>query len=152
MATLTKIFTGMESGPENIDDNFGNLNAELATGGPTATATVQINNEKVTGNAVFSRQGGLVVVNSYLSKIAGYDGMIIADSDIPAGFSNSRGTSAACDVVSDSHAYLGSQVKLQVGGIRLKTTNELNTSNTTDSGSWSFVYPTDDDVPNQGGK
>lgn len=150
MAELVTIEAGMgaDTSIPALNSNYKNLNDELATGGPTVSAKVQINNGKVTGSATFTRQGGLVMVNSYLSLINEYDGVIIAAADIPVGCSLPVNVAAACDVVSDSHAYLGSQVKTQSGNIRLKTTNELSNNKATDSGEWSFVYPTNDDFPN----
>lgn len=150
MAELVTIEAGMGSDTSipTLNSNYKNLNDELATGGPTATKTVTVNSASVKGSVTFSRQGGLVVVNGYVSTVvAPYDGFLLAASDVPAGYANTRNTPAACAVVSDAHAYLGSEVTGNSSGIKVKTTNELSTNKSTDSGSWSLVYPTDDDSP-----
>lgn len=150
MATLTTMEAGMgvDTSIPALNGNFDNLNAEVTTGGPTMTQTVTVSLASVKGSVTFSRQGGLVMVNGYISNlVAPYDGFLLAASDVPSGYANTRNTPGACAVVSDAHAYLGSEVTANSSGIKVKSTNELSTNKSTDSGSWSLAYPTDDDFP-----
>lgn len=150
MAELVTIEAGMGSDTSipALNSNYKNLNDELAAGGPTASKSVTVNLASIKGSVTFTRQGGLVMVNGYISTVvAPYNDFLISASDIPAGYACTGNTPAGCDVVSDSHAYLGSQVTVNGLGIKVKTTNELSTNKSTDSGNWSLVYPTDDDFP-----
>lgn len=145
MATLTKIFTGMESGPETIDANFGSLNAELATGGPTASTKVTIDNGGTKGYITFSRQGSLVTGNGNFDAMKIGNGNFIEVANIPVGYRNTRNAPFGCVVASTSHATPSSQIRNgSDGGFNLTSFNGV----TSDSGQFSFSYPTDDDFPN----
>ena len=146
MATLTKMEVGMGSDTSipALNNNFNGLNEEVITGGPVATQKVTIDNGGTKGYINFSRQGNLVTGNGNFDSMKMGNGNFIESADIPAGYHNTRNTPFGCLVASTSHAAPSSQVRNGAnGGINLTSFNSV----TSDSGQFSFSYPTDDDFP-----
>lgn len=146
MAKLVTMEAGMgvDTSIPALNDNFKNLNAELATGGPVATQKVTIDNGGTKGYINFSRQGSLVTGNGNFDAMKLGNANFIEAADIPVGYRNTRNTPFGCVVASTSHAESGSQIRNGAnGGINLTSFNGV----TVDSGQFSFSYPTDDDFP-----
>lgn len=144
MASWNQIEDGMPKGGTAVQKALEAINVEVATGGPVATQKVTIDNGGTKGYINFSRQGSLVTGNGNFDAMKLGNANFIEAADIPVGYRNTRNTPFGCVVASTSHAESGSQIRNGAnGGINLTTFNGV----TTDSGQFSFSYPTDDDFP-----
>lgn len=143
MAELTKIFTGMEKGPEQIDANFKNLyNGNNYTSIEQSIANVENTGKEylTSAHVQYRRVGKLVIFDSVLnfSKVTTVVESFFA---IPSGFTVATASNAVALTIGKSTiAYSGQAIATGDGHIKLSSSA---TGNVYISGVWM----TDDDFP-----
>lgn len=150
MASLTKIFTGMESGPEKIDGNMQALNAELIA----ATTMTQKHETMIklpsssfikSGEVTFTRVGPLVIMSAAISFSAAAQWQtLIPTANIPNGYGWSDVGFASGVLFSNSVG--GANAFLYSNGSGLQVITNSATSSPQDVQGF-LAWPTNDDMP-----
>lgn len=148
MAGITKIFTGMEGGPEAIDKNFGLLNAETtkALGAKSVEVTVKPSSAFSSGKVTLSRIGNIVFLTANVQIAASnISGTVIEGSRIPAGYKPSNIMQLTGSGVGLSHITESFIVKYSASADALQMV--VSKDNSTGAAQLSVVYQTNDDLP-----
>lgn len=148
MAGLTKIFTGMEGGPEAIEKNFGLLNAETtkALGAKSVDVTVTPNSAFSSGKVTLSRIGNIVFLTANVNiATTNITGTVIEGSRIPAGYKPSSIMQLTGNGVGLSHITELFPVKYSSSEAALQMI--ISKDNSTGAAQLAVVYQTNDDLP-----
>lgn len=148
MAQQTKIFTGMEGGPEAIEKNFGLLNAETtkAVGSKTVDLNVTASTAFSSGKVTLSRIGNVVFLTANVDIASvNITGTVIEVSRIPYGYKPSRITQLTGMGVGLSHISESFAFKYSASEAALKMV--ISKDNSTGMAQLAVVYQTNDDFP-----
>lgn len=150
MAELTKIFTGMEQGPEKIDTNFNSLNIRLTdnTNYVEKEFTVPASAYLASSTLYFKRLGKIVMVHGKLSVIK--LGARTTAFVVPDGFKPDGITMLSC--IWPSISYDGEYVGLYTNGSGVQIELNSQTLHLASSGDNTIqgyaMWMTNDDFPN----
>lgn len=148
MAGLTKIFTGMEGGPEAIDKNFGLLNAETtkATSSKIVDLNVTPSTAFSSGKVGLSRIGNVVFLSASVQiATVNITGTVIEGSRIPYGYKPSRISQLTGIGVGLSHITESFTFKYSASEDALQMV--VSKDNSTGAAQLTVVYQTNDDLP-----